>query len=151
VNPLAGARLKRERIDQGVDYAGKGTLAALGTGQITFLGASATGWPGAFIEFQLSGGPDAGCFVYYAEGVESVPGLRVGDTVTAGQVIATIIPGWPTGIEVGWAAGESTKTLAAQMGEWSHHNDLEDVASPAGKSFSALIAALGGAPGKVEG
>jgi hypothetical protein len=151
VNPLAGAHLKRERIDQGVDYAGTGTLAALGAGRITYVGMSATGWPGAFLEYQLSGGPAGGCFVYYAEGVRPDPRLRVGDLVTAGQMIATIIPGWPTGIEVGWAAGTRCKTLAAQLGEWSHRADVDNAATPAGKSFSALIAALGGPPGKVEG
>jgi hypothetical protein len=150
VNPLAGARVTRERIDQGVDYSGSGTLTAIGAARITYVGTSRTGWPGAFIEYQLSGGPAGGCFVYYAEGVSPAPGLRVGEMVRAGQVLATILPGWATGIEIGWAAGISTKTYAAQMGEWSHNNDVDNVASPAGKSFSALIASLGGPPGKME-
>lgn len=150
VNPLAGARVTRERIDQGVDYSGSGPLAAIGAARITYVGTSRTGWPGTFIEYQLSGGHAGGCSVYYAEGVSPVTGLRVGETVRAGQVLARIIPGWATGIEIGWAAGISTKTYAAQMGEWSHNNDVENVASAAGKSFSALIASLGGPAGKVE-
>jgi hypothetical protein len=150
VNPLAGARVTRERIDQGVDYAGSGTLTAIGASTVTYVGTSRTGWPGAFIEYQLSGGPAGGCFVFYAEGVSPVPDLRPGETVSAGQAIATIIPGWATGIEIGWAAGISTKTYAAQLGEWSHGNDVDNVPTAAGRSFSALIASLDGPPGKVE-
>src|SRR6516165_3043303 len=65
VNPLAGARLKPERVDMGVDYAGSGTLAAIGTARLTYVATSETGWPGAFIEYRLLGGPDAGRYVYY--------------------------------------------------------------------------------------
>jgi hypothetical protein len=151
VNPLASARVTRERIDQGVDYSGSGTLAAIGAGRVAWVSTSGTGWPGAFIEYQLSGGPDGGCYVYYAEGVTPPPGLRVGDVVRAGQAIATVIPGWASGIEIGWGAGVSTKTYAAEMGEWSRRNDADNIATAAGKSFSALIASLGGPPGKVEG
>jgi murein DD-endopeptidase MepM/ murein hydrolase activator NlpD len=151
VNPLAGTTLKRERIDQGVDYAGSGTLVAIGSGRVTYVGTSNTGWPGAFIEFQLTGGADAGCYVYYAEGVTPADGLAVGDTVAAGQPIATIIPNWPTGIEVGWGSGRATKAYAKVAGQWSTTDDEDNIATPAGKSFSALIAALGGPPGKVEG
>jgi hypothetical protein len=71
--------------------------------------------------------------------------------VTAGQPIATIVPGWSTGIELGWGAGVSTATYAAETHQWSATSDEDNVPSTAGKSFSALIAALGGPPGKVEG
>lgn len=151
VNPLAGATVKRERIDQGVDYAGSGTLEAIGAGRITYLGTTNTGWPGAFIEFQLLSGADAGCYVYYAEGVIPADGLAVGDTVAAGQPIATIIPQYPTGIELGWGSNRSTKAYAKVAGQWSATDDADNVASPAGRTFSALIAALGGPAGKVEG
>jgi murein DD-endopeptidase MepM/ murein hydrolase activator NlpD len=150
-NPLAGATVKRERIDQGVDYAGSGTLVAIGAGRITYLGTSNTGWPGAFIEFQLLGGADAGCYVYYAEGVVPADGLAVGQTVVAGQPIATIIPNYPTGIELGWGSGRGTKAYAKVTGQWSTTDDEDNVATAAGKSFSALIGALGGPQGKVEG
>jgi hypothetical protein len=151
VNPVGGARVRPERIDQGVDYAGSGTLAALGGARITYVGTTATGWPGSFIEYRLLDGPDAGCYVYYAEGVNPAAGLRVGETVAAGQPIASIIPGWPTGIELGWGAGISTATSAAETHQWSATSDQNSVASEAGESFSALIASLGGPPGKVEG
>jgi hypothetical protein len=150
-NPLAHATVKPERIDQGVDYAGSGTLSAIGTGTITYLATSDAGWPGTFIEFQLTGGADAGCYVYYAEGVNPIPGLRVGQSISAGQPIATIIPDWPTGIEIGWGAGTGTKAFAGQKGEWDDTHDQYNIPTSEGKSFSALIAALGGPPGKLEG
>ena len=151
VNPLAGAIVNPERIDQGVDYAGVGKLAAIGAGRITYLATDNSGWPGAFIEYRLLDGPDAGCYVYYAEGVIPADGLRVGDTISAGQPIATIIPGYPTGIEIGWGAGIATKAYAKVARQWSPVDDQDDVPTAAGRSFSALIAALGGPPGKNEG
>ncbi len=151
VNPLAGATVKPERIDQGVDYAGSGALVAIGSGRVIYVATSNTGWPGAFIEYQLLSGADAGCYVFYAEGVTPADGLTVGETVAAGQPIATIIPKWPTGIELGWAAGRGTKAYAKVAGQWSTIDDQDNIATPAGKSFSALIAALGGPPGIVEG
>src|SRR5581483_8126625 len=85
VNPLAGATVKPERIDQGVDYAGAGTLVAIGPATVTYVGTSNTGWPRAFIEFRLLAGADAGCYVFYAEGVVPVDGLSVGQQLAAGQ------------------------------------------------------------------
>ena len=151
VDPLVSATVTPERIDQGVDYAGRGTLVAIGSGTVSSLATAGTGWPGAFIEYRLSVGPDRGCYVYYAEGVTAARGLRVGLAVRAGQALATIIPGYPTGIELGWSAGIGTKTYAARMGEWNPRDDEDNIPSAEGRSFSALIASLGGPPGKVEG
>jgi hypothetical protein len=151
VNPLAGATVKPERIDQGVDYAGSGVLVAIGTAKITRLATSNAGWPGTFLEYQLLDGADAGCFVFYAEGVTPVAGLQVGQTVSAGDTLATIIPKWPTGIEIGWGAGIGTKAYAKVARQWSTTDDRDNIATAAGKNFSALIAALGGPPGVVEG
>ena len=151
VNPLEAAIVSPERIDQGVDYAGVGKLVAIGAGRITRLATDNSGWPGAFIEYQLLDGSDAGCYVYYAEGVTPADGLRVGDTINAGQPIATIIPVYPTGIEIGWGAGTATKAYARVAGQWIGTDDEDNIASAAGKNFSALIAALGGPPGKDEG
>jgi hypothetical protein len=151
VNPLAGAAVTPERIDQGVDYAGSGMLVAIGAAKVTYLAMSGTGWPGPFIEYQLRDGPDAGCYVFYAEGVLPAHGLRVGQTLSAGQTIASIIPGYPSGIEIGWGAGANTKTYAAAAHQWSTTDDQDNIPTAAGKSFSALIASLGGPPGKVEG
>lgn len=151
VNPLRGAKVMAERIDQGVDYAGSGNLVAVGAARIAYVGTENTGWPGAFLEYQLLEGPNAGCYVYYAEGVTPQPGLRVGQTVSAGQAIATIIQGFPSGIEVGWAAGRGTKSYAALTSHWTASDDEENHATDPGKRFSRLIASLGGPPGKTEG
>ncbi len=151
VNPLAATRVTPERIDQGVDYAGTGTLTAIGAGTITDVVTDGSGWPGAFIEYELLGGVNAGCYVYYAEGVTPVAGLHVGEAVHAGQAIATLVPHWSTGIEIGWGAGSGTKTYAALLGEWNAAYDTDNDPTAAGRSFSALIAALGGPPGRLEG
>jgi hypothetical protein len=135
----------------GVDYAGSGTLVAIGRARLTYLATTGTGWPGAFIEYQLLGGPYAGHYIYYAEGVIPAPSLHVGQTMAAGQAIASIIPDYETGIELGWGAGTNTKTYAQAAGQWNTTDDEDSIPSPAGRSFSALIAALGGPPGKVEG
>ena len=151
VNPLEAAIVEPERIDQGVDYAGVGKLVAIGAGRISDIASDNSGWPGAFIEYQLLNGADTGCYVYYAEGVTPADGLRVGDTVSAGEPLATIIPVYPTGIEIGWGAGVRTKAYARVAGQWDPTDDEDNIPSAAGKSFSALIAALGGPPGKDEG
>jgi hypothetical protein len=147
VNPLSGASVTPERIDQGVDYSGSGTLSAIGAGKVTYVGTSGTGWPGAFVEYQLTDGADAGRYVFYAESITPAAGLHVGQTVRAGQPIASI----NGGIEVGWGSGVGTQPLAQADGQWSSGADSSNHASPDGKDFSALIARLGGPPGKVEG
>ncbi len=138
VNPLAHASVTPERIDAGVDYSGTGTLTAIGEGRVTYVGTSGTGWPGAFVEYQLLNGPDAGRYVYYAEGVR--PAVSVGQAVQAGQAVSYLIPGWSSGIEIGWGSGVGTQPLAQKLGENSFP-------TAAGESFSALIASLGGPPG----
>ncbi len=151
VNPLAGASVTPERIDQGVDYAGSGPLGAIGDGTITYVGTTGTGWPGAYVEYRLTDGPDAGRYVYYAEGISPAASLHVGQSVHAGQTIAEIIAGDSNGIEIGWGAGVGTESYAMQQGQWHGGDDADSVPSPAGKDFSALIAELGGPPGKIEG
>jgi hypothetical protein len=141
VNPLARASVTPERIDQGVDYSGSGTLSALGAGRV--IATSGGGWPGNFIEYRLASGAYAGRYVYYAEGVAPVSGLHDGQYVQPGQPIATM----SGGIEIGWGSGVGTQPLAQAPGQPSNGS----IATPAGRSFSALIASLGGPPGKVEG
>ena len=151
VNPLGLAILEPRRIDQGVDYAGSGKLTALGRGTITNVATATTGWHGTYIEYQLLTGRDAGCYVYYAEGVLPATGLHVGQTVRAGEPVATIIPNSSTGIEVGWAAGQGMISYATKTGQWSPTHEQDNIPSAAGLYFSALIASLGGPPGRVEG
>lgn len=150
VNPLAHASVTPERIDQGVDYGGTGELTAIGAGQITYVATSGTGWPGAFIEFRLSDGPDAGRYVFYAEGIVPAGGLHVGQTVHAGQRLATLT-GSSGGIEIGWGAGIGTESYAMKAGQWKSGMDGDNVPTASGKSFSALVASLGGPAGKIEG
>jgi len=149
-NPLASAAVTPKRIDQGVDYAGSGTLSALGDGVVTEVAMAATGWPGAFIEYQLRSGPEAGCYVFYAEGLAPAPGLRAGAAVRRGQAIAVLDPTNPAGVEIGWGAGDGTRTYAGKAGQWSAGAENENIPTSAGLSFSALIAKLGGPPGKIE-
>ena len=126
-------------------------LAAIGAGTVTYVATSGTGWPGAFIEYQLVGGPYRGRHVYYAEGVRPAEGLHVGQTIRSGQAIATIIRDYPTGIEIGWGAAAATTIYAAARHQWNDTDDADNIPSAAGRSFSALIESLGGPPGKVEG
>lgn len=147
VNPLADANLTPERIDQGVDYSGSGTLGAIGNGKVTYVGTSGTGWPGAFVEYQLTDGAEAGRYVFYAESISPAAGLHVGESVRAGQPIASI----HGGIEVGWGSGVGSQPAAQADGQWAGGDDANNKATADGRSFSALIAQLGGPPGKIEG
>jgi hypothetical protein len=145
VNPLASATVRAERIDQGVDYAGSGTLAALGPGVVTQVVPSGSGWEGGgYVEYKLTAGPYAGRYVYYAEGV--TPTVSVGQTLSAGQPVATIVPGSSTGIEIGFASGVGQSSYANQYGG----GYSEGAATAAGAAFSNLVASLGGPAGVNE-
>ncbi|HZO77653.1 MAG TPA: hypothetical protein VFB39_06380 [Solirubrobacteraceae bacterium] len=144
VNPLAHAKVTPERIDQGVDYAGTGNLNAIGWARITRVETKNTGWPGAFIEYHLLHGGHAGRWVYYAEGVRPANGIHVGRLVRPGRVVAHLIPGWSSGIEIGWGANIGTETLAAEHHQYTYPTRC-------GRNFSAFVKALGGPPGKAEG
>jgi hypothetical protein len=146
VNPLANASIRPERIDQGVDYTGSGTLGALGQGVVTQVVQTGSGWEGGgFVEYKLTAGPYAGRYVYYAEGV--TPTVSVGQTLRPGQPVATIIPGAPHGIEIGWGSGNGESSYATTSGG----GYTEGALTAAGKSFSDLIASLGGPAGLTEG
>lgn len=147
-NPLAGAKVTPERIDQGVDYAGTGTIAAIGDAVVTAVfpyGSKGSGWPnGGYVEYQLTNGPDAGAFIYAAEGVR--PTVKVGQKVSAGQTIASLVPGASTGIETGLGSGIGTQTWASQHGGY-----VEGQLTGAGAWFSSLLAQLGAQPGTTGG
>jgi hypothetical protein len=142
-DPLAHARVSPERIDQGVDYSGTGTLTSIGSARITYVGRknTNTGWPGAFIEYRLLGGNFAGRYVYYAEGVRPATGIRAGRRVRQGVAVVHLIRGWSTGIEIGWGANIGTETLARELGEYRYPTRC-------GQSFSNFVQSLGGPPGK---
>jgi murein DD-endopeptidase MepM/ murein hydrolase activator NlpD len=146
VNPLANAQVTPERIDQGVDYAGTGSLGAIGPGVVTQVVPTGSGWEGeGYVEYKLTAGPYAGKSVFYAEGV--TPTVSVGQTLSAGQQVATLIPGSPHGIEIGWAAGKGEQAYASAYGG----GYTEGQPTAAGKAFSDLVASLGGPAGLTEG
>jgi hypothetical protein len=146
VNPLANASVTPERIDQGVDYAGTGTLGAIGPGVVTNVVRTGSGWEGeGYVEYKLTAGPYAGKSVYYAEGV--TPTVSVGETLAAGQPVATMIPAAPHGIEIGWAAGRGEESYANAYGG----GYTEGQPTAAGKAFSDLVASLGGPAGLTDG
>ena len=134
-NPLRGAGVTPGRIDQGVDFTGLGPVYALGAGRVVSVRNS--GWPGgAFVAYRLSGGPDAGWYVYAAEDIN--PSVRVGQKVGPSTRLGTIAGS----IETGWAAppphvGES---LARLSGQWNSSQP----ATADGISFRNLLESLGG-------
>ena len=146
VNPLANASVTAERIDQGVDYAGSGTIGALGPAVVTQVAPSGSGWEGGgYVEYKLTAGPYAGRYVYAAEGV--TPTVSVGQTLSAGQPVATIVPGSSTGVEMGFASGVGESSYASQYGGGYSEGEL----TAAGQAFSNLIASLGAPAGLSEG
>jgi hypothetical protein len=146
VNPLANASVRAERIDQGVDYAGSGTLGAVGPGVVTNVVQTGSGWEGGgYVEYKLTAGPYAGRSIFYAEGV--TPTVRVGQTLTPGQPVATIIPGSAHGIEIGFAAGKGEAAYANVYGG----GYSEGQRTAAGQAFSDLLASLGAPAGLPEG
>ncbi len=131
--------LTPERIDQGVDYSGYGSIYAIGDGVV--LSTVNSGWPGGtFIAYRLSDGPANGLVVYAAEDIE--PLVDVGQSVTAGTVLGAMYEG-PEGIETGWAdpSGDGT-SMASDAGQFSGANS-----TAFGANFSELLASLGAPPG----
>ena len=145
VDPLSGAKVAPERIDMGVDYRGSGPLLAIGDAIVTQVNPGWGGWGGHYIQYQLTSGVLTGQYVYYAEGV--TPNVKVGQNVKAGDVIANMIPHWPTGIEMGWGSPATNSAYAAVSGGGYKENAL----TAAGQSFSDLVKQLGGPAGLAEG
>ena len=148
VDPFAHVQgLTPERIDMGVDYAGKGPVVALGSG--TVFNTDGPGWPGgAFIGITLDSGPFAGLSYFLAEDVK--PTVRVGDHVEAGQQIATMYHG-SAGIETGWAAGRGDQPLATALGQQYKHGDPGAWSTAAGVSFDRLLVSTGTPSGIPQG
>lgn len=131
-----GAGLVQGRTDQGVDYTGKGPLYALGSG--TVVNTHNSGWPGlgTFIAIKLDDTSGLSDYVYYAEDI--TPAVRVGQRVSAGQLVGTATGG-STGIEVGWAQppGSGAALAGGATGATSQ-----------GQNFFNLVKSLGGIGGK---
>jgi peptidoglycan hydrolase CwlO-like protein len=142
-NPLRDiSGLIPERVDQGVDYAGFGSIYAIGKGVV--LTTSVPGWPGGtFIAYRLTDGAARGLVVYAAEDI--APSVRAGDTVTADTVLGQMYVG-PDGVETGW--GDSTAvgdTMARTYGQYDGGNS-----TAFGANFSELLASLGAPPGILQ-
>ena len=148
VDPFAHvAGLTPERIDMGVDYAGRGPVVALGSG--TVFNTDGPGWPGgAFVGITLDSGQFAGLSYFVAENVK--PTVRVGDHVQAGQEIAVMYRG-SAGIETGWASGRGDQPLAAALGQQNKHGDPGAWSSAAGVSFDRLLVSTGTPSGIPQG
>jgi hypothetical protein len=144
-NPLRGIKgLTRERIDQGVDYAGSGPLFSVGSG--TVLQVFNSGWPGgAFIAVRLSDGPAAGQVVYEAENI--TPSVHVGESVTADTVLGTLHDSFPN-LEIGWG---SPKFIGESF--WAQLNGAfpDNCSTSFGINFNQLLEALGAPSGIAEG
>ena len=150
-NPFAHTRnLSPQRIDMGVDYDGQGEIDAIGDAHITFAGTGiGGGWvcstpTNGGVVYQLDDGPDQSKWVYVAEDV--MPTVKAGDTVHAGQQIATFAPPGGTGcIETGWASGPgSPSPIALQDGGFQDGSGCAAWRTAAGDNMSDLIHSLGG-------
>lgn len=134
VNPFARAKVQKGRIDQGVDYTGRGPIVALGDAIITDVARAGAGWSGrgAYVEYKLTSGSLAGKSIYLAEDI--IPKVRKGQRVKAGKTIATFAP---TGsIESGVALGKGTRQAAAHAGyQEGHPTNL-------GQQFDQLLSQL---------
>jgi hypothetical protein len=138
--------VRPERIDQGVDCSGSGTIGALGPAVVTQVVPSGSGWEGGgYVEYKLTAGPYAGRYVFAAEGV--TPTVSVGQALSPGHPVATIIPGSSTGVEIGFAAGVGQSAYASRYGGGYSEGQL----TAAGQAFSDLIESLGGPAGLTEG
>lgn len=103
VYPLPAGEWTDGRIDQGVDFVNKSASSRiLAIGNAKILSTGAPGWPGeGGVLYQLLDGPKQGSVVFVYENVK--PHVRAGQTVRAGQVIATMKgTGYPW-VEMGWA------------------------------------------------
>jgi murein DD-endopeptidase MepM/ murein hydrolase activator NlpD len=111
-------------------------VVAIGNGVVTYA-STASGWPGgAFLTYRLTSGSHAGLYIYVAEHLANL--APVGTTVSAGQVIATGLPGYPW-TEWGWASPGGDAPAAS-----SQYNGLPDgTATPGGKAFARFLIELG--------
>jgi murein DD-endopeptidase MepM/ murein hydrolase activator NlpD len=128
VNPFLSAATGR--IDQGVDFTGVGPIAAVGDARVLQTGAP--GWPeGGGVLYQLLDGPRAGQVIFVFEGVEA--NVKPGQRVSAGQRIATFVPGGS--IEMGFADAAGTPL--------SHAEYVEGKETVWGQEMARFLAGLG--------
>ena len=158
VNPLREvANLEPSRMDMGVDYSGSGPILAIGRAKVVLATDKLAGpescWgktcvppPGDMIVYRLLDGPFAGKYVYVVEHITI--GVKAGETVTAGERIATLHEGSPN-LEMGWASGRGAQTLAVARGHQGRGIDPGGWSSIEGRNFNSLLVWLGAPSGYV--
>jgi hypothetical protein len=148
-NPLRAVQnLQGERIDQGVDYAGSGPILALGSGRVINATNNDPGWPGdGWLLYQLSQGRFAGKYVYVAENI--TVGVKAGQTVSAGQQIATLHDAYPN-METGWASDIRDTTLANADGHLCPCGDAGGWSTIEGRNFNYLLRVVGARSGILQ-
>jgi murein DD-endopeptidase MepM/ murein hydrolase activator NlpD len=120
------------RIDQGVDFTGTGPIVAVGDAKILAVGAP--GWPeGGGVLYKLLSGERAGQVVFVYEGVAA--SVHPGEKVSAGQQIATFVPGGS--IEIGFADANGVPL--------SHAEYSEGVETQWGREMASFLNGIGGA------
>lgn len=125
------------RTDMGVDIClpARAAINAIGNG--TVLGISPNWYlTQPYLWYRLTSGPYAGQVIYVAEQI--TPVVTVGQTVTAGQPIATFAASG-TCIEMGWGDPAGTGWTLAQVTT----GYKEGQATQAGVSFAKFLMSLG--------
>jgi hypothetical protein len=144
-NPFEKATVQRwQRTDEGVDVdltPGSPILAFAPSKYVLYVSNFYDGQPA--IVFEITAGPLAGKWWYVGEEIQ--PTVSQGQTVTAGQVVATYAP-FGTGLEIGWWTPNGGWPLARTTTGYR-----EGYATPAGADFRYLLQALGANPGSGAG
>jgi LysM repeat protein len=138
VNPFRYGSWSPSRTDEGVDWIPNVTspVVALGDGIVTYSSMN-SGWPaGGFIAYRLTNGSHAGDYVYVAEHITAL--LPVGSLVSAGERIATALPGYPW-TEWGWASASGPEPAPSAR----YSRGANGIATPGGKAFARFLMELG--------
>lgn len=119
------------RIDQGMDFGGRGPIFAIGDARILLTGAP--GWPGGEgVVYQLLNGPRSGQCIYVYEGIRRH--VRRHDVVKAGHPIGEFVPFSPTGIEIGFCDSSGVPLC--------HSSYVEGKETKCGKEMAAFLKEL---------
>ena len=137
VNPLKSGGWLPGRIDMGVDLVPQRRRRVVAIGDAKILGSdSSSGWPGGhFIWYRLLDGDHAGSIIYVAEHLANL--VPAGTRVSAGQRIATALPGSPW-TEWGWATANGDPRAAPCY--------REGMATNSGRQFARFLQSLGAHP-----
>jgi len=140
VNPFDYGSWSPARIDEGVDWIPNSVspVVAIGDGVVTYSSME-SGWPaGGFISYRLTSGSHAGLYIYVAEHITNL--APVGTVVSAGEQIATALPGYPW-TEWGWAAAEGPEPAPGSQ----YGGAADGTATAGGKAFARFLISLGAA------